>query len=79
MSPATAPRLGFQTVNNPTPNKNRLHLDFVTPDFDTEVKRLTAAGATAVGQHSFADEVPWLMLTDRDGNAFCVVGGQPAT
>jgi hypothetical protein len=51
----------------------------VTPVFDTEVKRLTAAGATAVGQYNFADEVPCLVLTGRDGNAFCVAGGQPAT
>ncbi len=34
------PRLGFQRVADPTPGKNRVHLDFATADVDGEVSRL---------------------------------------
>jgi predicted enzyme related to lactoylglutathione lyase len=69
------PRLGFQKVPDPTPGKNRLHLDFSAADVDAEVSRLTAAGATEVGRHSIGDDFRWVVLADPDGNAFCVVSG----
>jgi predicted enzyme related to lactoylglutathione lyase len=54
--------------------KNRLHLDIApSPDGDqqSEVERLVALGATRVdiGQGN----VPWVVLTDPDGNEFCVL------
>jgi predicted enzyme related to lactoylglutathione lyase len=70
------PRLGFQKVADPTPGKNRVHLDFGAADVDAEVSRLTAAGATEVGRHSIGDNFRWVVLTDPDGNAFCVAGSQ---
>ena len=70
------PRLGFQKVADPTPGKNRVHLDFGAADVDAEVSRLAAAGATEVGRHSIGDHFRWVVLTDPDGNAFCVAGGQ---
>jgi predicted enzyme related to lactoylglutathione lyase len=69
------PRLGFQKVPDPTPGKNRVHLDFSASDVDAEVSRLTAAGATEVGRHNIGDNFRWVVLTDPDGNAFCVVSG----
>jgi len=68
------PRLGFQKVPDPTPGKNRVHLDFSATDVDAEVSRLTAAGATEVGRHKFGDNYRWVVLADPDGNVFCVVG-----
>ena len=65
------PLLGFQTVDAPTPGKNRLHLDLTTPDLASEVDRLTAAGAGLVAEHSMGD-FSWVTLTDPDGNEFCV-------
>lgn len=70
------PRLGFQKVADPTPGKNRVHLDFGAADVDAEVSRLTAAGATEVGRHSVGDNFRWVVLADPDGNAFCIAGGQ---
>jgi predicted enzyme related to lactoylglutathione lyase len=70
------PRLGFQKVADPTPGKNRVHLDFGAADVDAEVSRLTAAGATEVGRHNVGDNFRWVVLTDPDGNAFCVAGSQ---
>jgi len=71
--------LAFQKVDDPSPGKNRLHLDLSAPDLDAEVERLVAAGATVVarrGDESFA----WVTLTDPAGNEFCVAGAdEPAT
>ena len=66
-----APRLGFQRVDDPTPGKARIHLDFSTGDVDAEVARLTALGASETGRHSFGD-FGWVVLEDPDGNVFCV-------
>lgn len=68
------PRLGFQKVPDPTPGKNRVHLDVGVDDVDAEVKRLTAAGAAEVGEHSFGDNFRWVVLADPEGNQFCVAG-----
>jgi predicted enzyme related to lactoylglutathione lyase len=67
------PQLGFQKVPDPTPGKNRVHLDFRAADVDAEVLRLTAAGATEVGRHKFGDKFRWVVLADPEGNVFCVV------
>lgn len=68
------PRLGFQKVPDPTPGKNRVHLDFSTADVDGEVARLTAAGATEVGGRKIGDNFRWVVLADPEGNVFCVAG-----
>ncbi|MBW0015564.1 VOC family protein [Mycobacterium sp.] len=68
------PRLGFQKVPDPTPGKNRVHLDFSASDVDVEVTRLTAAGATEVGGRKLSDTFRWVTLADPEGNVFCVAG-----
>jgi Glyoxalase-like domain len=52
--------------------KNRLHLDLRPTDQAAEVARLEALGAARidVGQ---ADDVTWVVLSDPDGNEFCVL------
>ena len=70
------PRLGFQKVADPTPGKNRVHLDFGAADVDAEVSRLTAGGASEVDRHSIGDSFRWVVLTDPAGNAFCIAGSQ---
>jgi predicted enzyme related to lactoylglutathione lyase len=66
-------RLGFQKVTDPTPGKNRVHLDLSAADVDAEVSRLTAAGATEVGRHQFGDSFRWVVLAAPESNVFCVV------
>lgn len=66
------PRLGFQRVDDPTPGKNRVHLDFSTADLDGEVARLVGLGATETGRHTIGGGFSWVVLADPDGNAFCV-------
>lgn len=65
------PLLSFQRVDDPTPGKNRLHLDLGAPDLDAEVERLTGAGASVVAERQMGD-FRWVTLTDPDGNEFCV-------
>ena len=70
-------RLAFQKVDDPTPGKNRIHIDLVAPDRDAEVARLVEAGATKLADH----EMPgfaWTVLTDPDGNQFCVASADEA-
>ncbi len=52
--------------------KSRLHLDFRPDDQATEVARLVAHGAQRVdiGQ----GDQPWVVLSDPEGNEFCVLG-----
>ncbi len=67
--------LAFQKVDDPTPGKNRIHIDLRADDLDAEVDRLVEAGAGLVerrGDESFR----WVTLTDPDGNQFCVAQGE---
>jgi predicted enzyme related to lactoylglutathione lyase len=68
------PKLLFQKVSDPTPGKNRIHLDFTAADVEAAVKRLVALGAHETGRHSLGP-VSWVVLADPDGNAFCVTAG----
>jgi hypothetical protein len=69
------PNLGFQRVDDPTPGKNRAHVDFAAADMEAEVERLVELGATETGRHNFGDDFHWVVLADPDGNAFCVGAG----
>ena len=64
-------RLGFQKVADPTPGKNKLHLDLHTEDLEAEVARCLAAGATEVDRQAMG-AMSWAILADPDGNRFCV-------
>jgi predicted enzyme related to lactoylglutathione lyase len=68
------PKLLFQKVPDPTPGKNRVHLDFTAADLDAEVNRLVNLGASETGRHSIGD-FGWVVLADPEGNAFCVTAG----
>jgi hypothetical protein len=60
------------TAKPRTARKNRLHLDLAGgPDWEAEVARLLALGATRVeiGQ----GDVPWDVLADPESNEFCVL------
>ena len=65
------PMLAFQKVDDPTPGKNRIHLDLTAPDRAAEVQRLIAAGATLIAEREMP-EFSWTTLADPDGNQFCV-------
>jgi catechol 2,3-dioxygenase-like lactoylglutathione lyase family enzyme len=73
------PTVLFQTVPDPTPGKNRLHLDVnaTDRDQDAELERLLALGATRadVGQSGTEG---WHVLADPEGNEFCLLRSRVA-
>ena len=71
----SGPALGFQRVPEPTPGKNRVHLDFHAADREAEVARLVVAGASELGRNRSGPDFEWVVLADPEGNAFCVAGG----
>ena len=66
-------RLGFHKVPEGKAVKNRLHLDLITTDFDAEVARLTALGATTLNEVTAGGH--WVTLADVEGNEFDVIAG----
>ncbi|MEZ5211788.1 MULTISPECIES: VOC family protein [unclassified Gordonia (in: high G+C Gram-positive bacteria)] len=65
------PVLGFQKVDDPTPGKNRIHLDLVADDKAGTVRALLASGARLVAEREMPG-LSWVTLADPDGNEFCV-------
>ncbi len=69
------PALDLVSVADPTPGKNRVHLDVAPARGDDQAAavdrlRTLGAGPADVGQ---GDDVPWVVLTDPEGNEFCVL------
>jgi hypothetical protein len=61
----------FVRVPEPKAAKNRVHLDLVAPDVEVEVSRLVELGAS---RRADVDEwgYTWAVMTDPEGNEFCV-------
>lgn len=53
--------------------KNRVHVDLESDDMAAEVSRLVGLGATTVAEKNEYD-MTWTILTDPEGNEFCVSG-----
>lgn len=51
--------------------KNRVHVDLTADDREAETRRLVELGAARVGDHDEWGAV-WTVLTDPEGNEFCV-------
>jgi catechol 2,3-dioxygenase-like lactoylglutathione lyase family enzyme len=56
--------------------KNRVHIDLTADDREAEAARLAGLGATRLSDHDEWGAV-WTVLTDPEGNEFCV--GQERT
>jgi catechol 2,3-dioxygenase-like lactoylglutathione lyase family enzyme len=66
-----APDLVFLRVPEAKAGKNRLHLDLRPADQAAEVVRLEGLGARRVDIGQGA--VSWVVMSDPDGNEFCVL------
>jgi len=64
----------FVTVPETKTVKNRLHFDLQPQDRtrDEEVARLLTLGAELVDDQRTGDGMGWVVLTDPEGNEFCV-------
>ncbi|GGN10011.1 VOC family protein [Streptomyces fuscichromogenes] len=61
------PRLWFQLVPEAKSVKNCVHMDLLAADPEAETRRLTALGATVRARHTDT-----IVLTDPEGNEFCL-------
>ena len=69
MADGPGPRLCFHLRPGPRPTRNRVHLDIAVADRAAEIARLTALGAARV-----RDGAGYSVMTDPEGNNFCLVG-----
>jgi predicted enzyme related to lactoylglutathione lyase len=79
-SPTKAlPNLLLQRVDEPKRVKNRMHLDIETPDVDDEVARLETLGAKRTEDQARREHGSrWVVMSDPEGNEFCVCDGGAA-
>ena len=66
------PALAFQRVSEPRVGKNRIHLDLTAPNPETIISRVLELGGSRVADHTMADGFGWSVLSDPEGNVFCV-------
>jgi catechol 2,3-dioxygenase-like lactoylglutathione lyase family enzyme len=69
----------FLRVDDPTPGKNRVHVDLAARRPQDEVERLLRLGASLVdepvdGKPSWREGngIEWVVLRDPEGNEFCL-------
>lgn len=65
--------LAFQRVPDPTPGKNRVHVDLAVQDKDAAAQRAARLGGTIVGEHEWHGGWTWIVVADPEGNQFCLV------
>jgi predicted enzyme related to lactoylglutathione lyase len=69
-------KIALQTSETPPPDHPRVHLDLHVADAAeqaTEVERLVSLGAERVDWDSYPDDPDFVVLSDPDGNLFCIV------
>ncbi len=66
-------RIGFHRVAEGKSVKNRMHFDLITSEFDAEVERLTALGATKLNEVNAGAH--WVTFADPEGNEFDLIDG----
>ncbi|NND84440.1 MAG: VOC family protein [Acidimicrobiia bacterium] len=62
--------LALQEVDDPTPGKNKLHLDGACEDLEALGERVEQLGGSIVQRHSI-DGFEWWVFADVEENVFC--------
>lgn len=66
------PALAFQLVPEPRVGKNRIHLDLTAENPEALIARVIELGGERVEDHELDDGFHWTVLSDPEGNVFCV-------
>lgn len=66
------PRLTFQKISDTRDGPSPVHLDLTADDRHAEIARLAQLGAQERRSVSMEDGWAWTVMTDPDGNEFCV-------
>jgi predicted enzyme related to lactoylglutathione lyase len=77
MANGEPPRLVFVEVPEIKAIKNRVHLDLVPSGASQteEVSRFQSFGASVVDDRRRVDPGGWVVMSDPEGNEFCIEGG----
>ena len=67
--------VSLQLAGTPVSCRDQMHLDLYSTDQAGEVKRLTELGAKVVREHHDPDD-DFVVMTDPEGNEFCVAAKQ---
>jgi predicted enzyme related to lactoylglutathione lyase len=70
-----APRLVLNKVPEPKTVKNRVHLDLITQQAETETRRLLVLGATVLRVFEENGRHRWTTFADPEGNEFDLISG----
>jgi catechol 2,3-dioxygenase-like lactoylglutathione lyase family enzyme len=68
--------LSLQRSRTPVTARDQMHLDLYSDDQAAEVERLTRLGAAFVRHQEDPDD-DYVVMTDPEGNEFCVVAVAP--
>lgn len=63
--------VALQQVADPTPGRNRVHLDTSVPDLAEAQRRIEALGGSTVEDHEIMG-FRWKVMADPEGNEFCI-------
>ena len=63
--------VALQSVDDPTPGRNRLHLDTSVADLETAQARIIELGGSHVEDHEVMG-FAWKVMADPEGNEFCI-------
>jgi predicted enzyme related to lactoylglutathione lyase len=66
------PRMLFQQVAGPLPDRRTTHVDLHVDDLEVATARVLELGGTVVADHRY-DETRWRVMADPEGNPFCLV------
>ncbi len=69
----TGVQLALQEVKADAAERRRHHLDLYAYDHIAEVERLLSLGARRVVDWRYPDDADYIVLSDPDGNYFCVI------
>ena len=64
-------QVALQQVSDPTPGRNRLHLDTSVLDLDAAEERIVELGGSKLEDHEIAG-FRWRVMADPEGNEFCI-------
>jgi predicted enzyme related to lactoylglutathione lyase len=63
--------VALQQVEDPTPGRNRLHLDTSVADVVAAVQQIEELGGSHLEDHEIAG-FAWSVMADPEGNEFCI-------
>jgi predicted enzyme related to lactoylglutathione lyase len=69
------PQFFLQQVEEPKAGKNRMHVDVHASDIEAEATRLESLGATRLREKQESAGSAWIVMSDPEGNEFCVCTG----